>query len=66
MYQCILQLKGPGFANAIPARRSRNTNPDEIELNSHILVVASVEGVRELANGRKVPVLRAYFIRLIG
>ena len=64
-YQCVLQLIGPEFANAIPARRSRRANPDEITLNSTILVMAKATGIRENADGEFIPVLRAYYIREI-
>ncbi|MAG13500.1 MAG: hypothetical protein CMN78_02770 [Spirochaetales bacterium] len=64
-YQCILQLIGPEFAAAIPARRSRRANPNEIKLNSRILVVAKATGIRENADGEFIPVLRAYYIRSI-
>lgn len=64
-YECILQLVGPEFASAIPARRSRRANPAEIALNTRLLAVAKVVGVRELENGTTIPVLRAYYIRRI-
>ena len=64
-YQCILQLIGPEFASAIPARRSRRPNPKEIQLNSRILVVAKATGIRENIDGEFIPVLRAFYIRSI-
>ena len=64
-YQCVLQLSGPDFASAIPARRSRRANPDEIALNTRILTVASVVDIRKLADGSYVPVLLAHYIRRI-
>ncbi len=64
-YQCVLQLSGPSFASAIPARRSRKANPDEIALNTRILTVARAVGIRQLADGTFVPVLQAYYIRRI-
>jgi hypothetical protein len=64
-YQCVLQLTGPEFAAAIPARRSRKANPAEIALNTRILTVASVVDVRQLADGTYIPVLLAHYIRRI-
>jgi hypothetical protein len=64
-YQCVLRLVGPEFASAIPARRSRRANPNEIPLNTRILAVAKAEGVRKLENGAAVPILRVYYIRKI-
>ena len=64
-FECVLQLIGPEFAKAIPARRSRNPNPAEITLNSRILVVAKALGLRAREDGTFVPVLQAVAIRKI-
>ena len=64
-FECVLQLIGPEFANAIPARRSRNPNPAEITLNSRILVVARALGLRAKDDGTFIPVLHAVAIRKI-
>ena len=64
-YECILQLVGPEFASAIPARRSRTANPAEISLNTRVLAVAKAVSIRQLDDGTTIPVLRAYFIRKI-
>lgn len=64
-YECILIIAGPEFASAIPARRSRRANPDEIELNTRILAVAKALGLYEREDGVVVPVLQAYQIRKI-
>lgn len=62
-YECILVLAGPEYASAIPARRSRRANPNEIELNTRILAVAKAIGLHQREDGTFVPVLQAYFIR---
>ena len=64
-YRCYLLLEGPRFAKAIPARRSRTVNPDEITLNSRILVVGEFLGLFDMEDGTTVPVLSALFIRKI-
>lgn len=64
-YECIVLLVGPEFASAIPARRSRTANPDEIDVNTRILVVAKAIGLYEREDGTIVPVLQAYSIRKI-
>ena len=65
MYRCYLLLEGPQFANTIPARRSRTKHPDEIDLNSRILVVGELLGLFETDDGAIVPVLATYHIRKI-
>lgn len=62
-YYCIVQLVGPDFEKAVPARRSRNPNPAEIALNSQIIAVAKVTGLRQLESGETVPILHAYYVR---
>jgi len=64
-YRCFLLLEGPRFANTIPARRTRNKHPDEIDLNSRILVVGEFLGLFDMENGTTVPVLNALHIRKI-
>ena len=64
-YRCFLLLEGPRFADAIPARRSRIKNPDEIEMNSRIMVVAEYMGLFDMDDGTTVAVLRAHYIRSI-
>ena len=63
MYRCILQLEGPEFASAIPARRSRNPNPAEITLNSRQIVIAKTVDIRQREDGSFIPVLRVYHVR---
>ncbi len=64
-YRCVLLLKGPEFAAAIPARRSRQANPAEILLNSRIMVLGKVIDLREYDDGSVVPVLQVFYIRFI-
>ncbi len=64
-YRCFLLLEGSRFANTIPARRSRTKHPDEIELNSRILVVGRLLGLFDMEDGTTVPVLEVYHIRRI-
>ncbi len=65
MYQCILLLQGEKFSNAIPARRTRNPHPDEIQVNSRIMVVGKVLALHQMQDGETVPVLDAYYIRKV-
>ena len=64
-YECILVLNGPDFASAIPVRRSRRPNPDEIAMNSRILTIAKAIGLFQREDGSYIPVLQAYQIRQI-
>ena len=63
MFRCVIQLEGPEFYAAIPQRRSRTANPAEITLNSRILIVGKLIGLRDYAGGAPIPVLRAFHIR---
>jgi len=64
-YRCILLLQGTQFANAIPARRSRTKHPDEIDLNSRLLVVGTFLRLFDMEDGTTVPILDAFHIRKI-
>jgi len=64
-YECILVLVGPEFASAIPVRRSRTVNPNEIALNTRILAIAQAIGLYQREDGSVVPVLQAVKIRQI-
>ncbi len=65
MYQCFIQLQGLEYASMIPARRSRRTNPEEIVLNTRILVLGRYLGYSEDENGKKYPVIEGIKIRKI-
>lgn len=65
LYRCIVQLVGPEFFEAIPARRSRRANPAEIALNTRLLIVGKLTELRILENGQAIPVLQAYYIRTL-
>ena len=65
MYSCIVQLVGSEFYAAIPARRSRRANPAEIALNSRVLIVGKLTGLRDIGNGKILPVLRAFHVRTL-
>lgn len=64
-YRCFLLLEGPRFANAIPARRTRTPHPDEIPLNTRIMVVGEYLGLFDMNDGTTVAVLNAHYIRKI-
>jgi hypothetical protein len=49
--KCIVQLEGPQFFETIPAGRSRTVNPDEITLNSEVLVYGVFLGYAETPEG---------------
>lgn len=65
MYSCIVEVNGPEFAARIPARRSRRAIPDEITVNSHVIVIARFTGLREIPDEYPVAVLEGYYIRTI-
>ena len=60
--KCIILMNGPQFAETIPARRSRTVNPNEITLNSELLVYAVYLGYAETDEGL-MAVLQAYSVR---
>ncbi len=64
MYSALAILSGPEFFNHVPARRSRNPHPDEIALNSDVMVVARYMGVIEREDVM-LPVLDVYQLRLL-
>ena len=65
MYNCYVQIQGLEFAPMIPVRRSRNPNPAEIALNTHILVLGRYIGYSEDETGQKYPVVEGVKIRKI-
>ena len=64
MYSVIVVLSGQEFVNHVPAGRTRNPHPDEVPLNSDVLVAGRLLGVADL-DGRAVPVLDCYDIRIL-
>ena len=64
VYKSYLRLEGPEYFEAIPQRRSREENPNEIKTNTRYLVVGAVVGVRETDEGR-FPVLKVSYLREI-
>ena len=62
VYKYVILLNGPDFAETIPARRSRNENPNELTLNSEIIVYAKYLGWAETEYG-PIAVLEAGGIR---
>ena len=65
VYKCYVQLKGPEFSSRIPARRTRNKLPNEIELNSRVIVVGRVVSFRKDRTGSVLPVIEALFVRTL-
>ncbi len=63
VYKCYVQLKGPEFSARIPARRTRNKLPDEIELNSRVMIIGRVVSSRKDSTGTVFPVIEALFVR---
>lgn len=64
MYSALIILSGPEFFNYVPARRSRNPHPDEVALNSDVMVVARLAGVLE-RDGEFLPVLEGFQLRVL-
>ena len=63
IYKCYIILTGSEFAQRIPARRSRKKLPNEIELNSRVLVVGKLVSTRRDDEGMIIPVLEAIYVR---
>ena len=59
---CIIVLAGESYRKAIPARRSRRANPDEIQLKSELLVYGKLTGTAEY-DGEMLPVIEAEGLR---
>ncbi len=65
IYKCLIQIQGLEFASMIPARRSRTPNPNEITLNTHLLILGKYLGYNEDDSGNKTPVIEGYKLRKI-
>ena len=65
IYKCLIQIQGLEFASMIPARRSRTPNPNEITLNTHLLILGKYLGYNEDDSGNKTPVIGGYKLRKI-
>ena len=65
IYRCYIKLEGSEFASMIPVRRSRKPKPEEIQLNTKILVLGKYLGYSEDENGNKYPVLKGFKIRKV-
>ena len=63
IYKCFVILRGPDFFSRIPVKRSRNKLPNEIEVNSHVLIVGRILGTRADREGNTIPVMEAAFVR---
>lgn len=63
MFSCIVRIEGPGFAERIPARRSRREPRNAIKPNLHAILVGKIVDVRIDDEGNAVPVLDGYYIR---
>lgn len=64
MYKAYLRLEGPAFAGTIPARRSREKSPNEIETNTNFIVIGELIEGREEESG-VYPVVRVRYLRRI-
>jgi len=64
MYKAYLRLEGPQFAGTIPARRSREKSPNEIETNTNFIVIGEVIESRQEESG-VYPVIRVRYLRRI-
>jgi myo-inositol-1-phosphate synthase len=64
MYSVIAVLSGMEFVNHVPAGRTRNPDPDEVPLNSNVLVAGKLVGLADY-EGRTVPVIDCYDIRVL-
>jgi len=63
VYKCFVEVKGPNFFSRIPVRRTRKKLPDQIEVNSRVLIIGKITGTRLDNDGNTIPVLEAAFIR---
>ena len=65
MYQCLVFVQGPEWVERIPARRSRNKSPDEIELSSNIMVIGRILPPQTDENGTLYRIIEGLHIREI-
>ena len=65
IYKSLIQIQGLEFASMIPVRRSRKPNPEEITLNTHLLILGKYLGYTEDDSGNKTPVIEGYKLRKI-
>lgn len=63
MYMAKVILRGPEFAERIPVRRMRNPPPNEIVLNTVVLIAAKFVGTEDDPDVGPVPVFDGYFVR---
>lgn len=63
IYKCFVVLKGSDFLKRIPVKRSRKKLPNEIELNSRVLVIGKIISTRKDDEGLIIPVLEVIYVR---
>ena len=65
MYQCYVLFSGSEYVDRIPARRSRRTNPNEIQKNSSVLIIGRLLEPFVDDDGSVAPVVEGLYIRNI-
>ena len=62
-YTCKVIVRGPQFEKRIPRRRRRNPAPDEILVNSTVLVLTQLIDIIEDESGNRLALLEGYYLR---
>ena len=63
IYRSIIVFKGRQYMEKFPARRSSTPDPEEIPINSGLIIVAKYSGNRKMGN-MNIPVLDGYYLRI--
>lgn len=63
IYRCIVIFSGKEYAAQFPARRKSTPDPNEIPINSGLIIVAKLKETRNF-DGAVVPVLDGYYLRI--
>lgn len=64
MYRCIIRLSGSEFKDMIPARRTRRPKPEEIPLNTQVLIIGKLIGYLE-EGSVKIPIIEGIKLRIL-
>jgi hypothetical protein len=65
MYSCLVLLQGPEFAERIPKRRSRREVPNQINPNSHVLIVGRIIDVAPEWGEHPIAIMEGFYLRTI-
>jgi hypothetical protein len=63
MYRCLVVFRGNDYKAVFPERRRATPAPEEIPINSNLIIVAKIKELRTVGN-RVIPVLDGYYLRV--